>query len=347
MANFDNKWIEIFRAGDYGGKGDWPANRVRQVAENFAAGIWKPVLTPPQAQIGHRDDVPALGQVSALKEENGVLFAQFEKVHPALEQLVKDGRFPNRSAGMYVDPEGRGPMLRHVAFLGSMPPEIKGLQPIHFSDGEFVAIDFKEEETVDPNEIKKTVGEGIKAWFAEHFGGEPDPARAAATFTEEQVEEKVTAATSPLIASITQLRKDFDDEKTASVTRAREAASVSGKQRVANFVEKMKAANRWIPAFDEMGIPIVLETLASNGAAVKFGEAGKEVDTPVEKLMTNFIESLGAIVPKGALVDDSKQFADAGGPHAVALKAREYADGEKAKGNIVSVADAVDHVLAR
>jgi hypothetical protein len=97
---------------------------------------------------GHpKEDDPAQGWVCALERVGDTLRARFTQVSEELESSVKNGRFPNRSAAFYVNPKGNGPALRHVGFLGATPPEVKGLEPINFSDADFVDIEFSEEQT--------------------------------------------------------------------------------------------------------------------------------------------------------------------------------------------------------
>jgi hypothetical protein len=145
MPDFASQWIEIFRAGDYGPKGNWDRAKLARVVKNFEDGIW----TAP-AVFGHpEEDSPAHGWVQALKLDGDLLKAQFKQVTPDLEAKAREGRFPNRSAAFYRDPKGSGPVLRHVGFLGATPPEVKGLEPIQFSDGDFLTIEFTEDGTMD------------------------------------------------------------------------------------------------------------------------------------------------------------------------------------------------------
>src|SRR3990172_13016785 len=110
---------------------------------NFKAGIWTPPLV-----IGHPEtDSPAHGWVEDLRiGERGSLEMRATQTTRQIESLVKEGRFPNRSIAIYEDPKGGGPVVRHIGFLGATPPEVKGLAAIQFSDGEFVAIEFNEED---------------------------------------------------------------------------------------------------------------------------------------------------------------------------------------------------------
>lgn len=152
--DFNSQWIEIFRAGNYGEKGNWTASMLGQVVNNFNTGAWK-----PPAVLGHPEhDSPAMGWVKELREEGGKLLARFENVHPALEAMVAEGRYPNRSAAFYLNPQGNGPVLRHVGFLGAMPPEVKSLAPIRFSGGRFISIEF-DEGNMDRSRTSVLMGE--------------------------------------------------------------------------------------------------------------------------------------------------------------------------------------------
>ncbi len=289
-TGFENQWIEIFRLGDYGKKGNWDRPKIEQVIQNFKSKVWTPV-----AVLGHpEDDSPAFGWIKDLRLRGDLLDAQFEKVHPALEALVADGRYPNRSAAFYLDPQGRGPVLRHVGFLGAIPPEVKGLEPIHFSHREFLAFDFnQEEDKMDLKQIKEAVAEFFREKFTE---GKPAP-----QFTEEQVQQRIEAVTKPLLESVQALTKKFDESVKKAEDRANASDAASRKAEVHAFIEKRKAANQWVPAFDEAGLPAVLEHLATTPGTIKFGEAGKEKEVTPYQVFSGFLEKLPIIVPMGDL----------------------------------------------
>jgi hypothetical protein len=306
MADFNNQWIEIFKPGDYGDKGTYGTSDLQAMVKNFEAGVWK-----PPAVLGHpRTDAPAMGWASALRvNSRGALEAQLEKVQPELLAHVESGRYPNRSIAIYRDPKGTGPAVRHIGFLGAMPPEVKGLEPIKFSDGDFVAIDFKEEEemtTENPQLSKEQVG--FLARFAETlkglFGGEGGGNRA--TFTEEQVQQRIEAATKPLTTAVEALTKKFDEAQTNAQKLTTEGAIAAGKAKAASLVSKLKAAGQWIPAFTEMGMESTLENLAVSGSTIKFGEPGKEKEVSAFESMAQFLEAQSKIVPTGQLAGKVK-----------------------------------------
>jgi hypothetical protein len=167
MSDFGNQWVEVFRAGDYGDKGKWTVEDLDEVVANFLGGVW----TPP-AVFGHpKEDDPAQGWVCALERVGDTLRARFTQVSEELESSVKNGRFPNRSAAFYVNPKGNGPALRHVGFLGATPPEVKGLEPINFSDADFVDIEFSEETRSHRREQTQMKTRSVLMSEAEKNGG--------------------------------------------------------------------------------------------------------------------------------------------------------------------------------
>ena len=312
MGNFNNQWVEIFKAGDYGDKGNWTTEKIDQMIANFNARDQKGnLLHTAPAVFGHpKHDDPAHGAVSALKREGEVLLAQFAKTSDHLEKSVQDGRYPSRSAAFYLDPQGKGPMLRHVGFLGAMPPEVKGLAPVQFFDGgDHVTIEFKEDEVSKETneETKRTIREAVKEFFAELFGKKTEPA--GASFTEAQLKERIAAAALKLETAF-QEKLDGLDKKLKK--RASTDDSEKAKFKVSAFIEKQRVAHRWVPAFDKAGLPAVLAHLAGSDATVSFGEGEKKKEVKLYDAFTTFMESLPELIPSGELAGQTA-FAQATG----------------------------------
>jgi len=125
-----NDWVPIFRGGKQtDSKGN---EHDGNALIDKALATFNPAYHEPPAVIGHpKEDAPAYGWVSELKKIGDTLHAKFRQVAPGFEQAVKDGLFKKRSAAFY--PDGR---LRHVGFLGAMPPAVKGLADVKFKEGE-------------------------------------------------------------------------------------------------------------------------------------------------------------------------------------------------------------------
>ena len=131
--------MEIFEGGrrtdSSGTTRDWTEAELNQVA-----GGYDPAIHEAPVVVGHpQDDKPAYGWVTYLKRRGMKLLAGVKFV-PAFMETVKRGLYKNRSASFYHPHDPRNPRpgawyLRHVGFLGAMPPAIKGLAPVSFAAG--------------------------------------------------------------------------------------------------------------------------------------------------------------------------------------------------------------------
>lgn len=305
MATLNGQWIELFRAGDYGGKGSYTTADIDKMIS-----LYDPARHEAPLVIGHPEhDAPAWGWLDKVKRVGSVLMGKFKDVQPAFEEMFRKGQFKKRSISFYRTPEG--PALRHVGFLGAMPPEVKGLADVKlasFSAGEFQAIEFKEEE-MDADQIGKSITTSLKEFFTELFkskkvvelnDGEQDKAIAAA----------IKAATEPLTAKFTELEtklKTATDKLAANET----AAASQGQIALAETqIARVKTARRWVPAFDKMGLPQIFTELAKVPNKIKFteGEGGslKITEKTAAEVFADFMIGLGEIVPTGELAGGSE-----------------------------------------
>ncbi len=157
-----NDWIEIFRGGrqvDSMGREHDGDELIEKAVANFDASKHEPPVV-----IGHpADNAPAFGWVEGLKQElkDGVkvLLAKFKQVQPEFEDMVRRGLFKKRSAAFY--PDGT---LRHVGFLGAVPPAVKGLADVTFAAGEIASFEFaaSEDDKKAQEARSKKYGIGIK-----------------------------------------------------------------------------------------------------------------------------------------------------------------------------------------
>lgn len=123
--------IEVFRTGTHtsseGHTRTWTEEDMARIAEmyNSQSDHEAPIV------LGHpRDNAPAYGWVESLAVKKGVLLATLKDLSEEFVEWVKAGRYKKRSIALYADG-----LLRHVGFLGAMPPAVKGLQDVAFSDG--------------------------------------------------------------------------------------------------------------------------------------------------------------------------------------------------------------------
>jgi hypothetical protein len=159
----NGKWMEVFRAGDYGPKGKFTAADLDKIIANYDPAKHEAPLT-----IGHPEhDAPAYGWAEALRRTGDVLFAKLKQVPDAIDHLVSEGRFKKRSISLYNG--ANGPSLRHIGLLGAMPPEVKGLADLklcEFGQDKFESFDFKE-EGLTIEEMKAAFSEAIRNLFGD------------------------------------------------------------------------------------------------------------------------------------------------------------------------------------
>lgn len=144
MINFKgfNDWIPIFQGGrqtdSAGCVHDGDALIDKALATFNAAKHEPPVV------IGHPvENAPAYGWVEGLTKQGNLLLAKFKQVEPSFADMVKRGLFKKRSAAFY--PDGS---LRHVGFLGAVPPAVKGLPDVAFAEANAMTFEFSDYQTV-------------------------------------------------------------------------------------------------------------------------------------------------------------------------------------------------------
>lgn len=131
--------IEIFRAGTHADSAG--TNYVFSVADVMAiAANYSPQRHEAPLTLGHpRDDAPAYGWVKRLLATNdGRLWMVADQIDPAFAEGVRTGRYKKRSAEFYPPNSPHNPTpgqwyLKHVGWLGAMPPAIKGLADANFA----------------------------------------------------------------------------------------------------------------------------------------------------------------------------------------------------------------------
>jgi hypothetical protein len=294
VMGLNGQWIEIFRGGsqaDSLGRRHNGDQLITEAVKTFNSSQHEPPLV-----VGHpADNAPAFGWVKGLREKvtDGVriLEAQLDQVIPEFEDAVKTGLFKKRSAAFY--PDGR---LRHVGFLGAVPPAVKGLVDIGFDDQGAEVFEFANVLSGDDNVSGQDIGfqnktggflmefkeflEGFKEMIglvgkpAEKVqdkieGGEKDPVK---TFTEADIEKAKQEAVADAEAQFA--------EKAKKETRMDEL-----KARVDKLVKEGKVA----PAFAEPFKSVILA--ADQVSEIEFGEGKKKngADWMLEQ-----IESRGA-----------------------------------------------------
>lgn len=302
---FKGQWIAISKKGKFtdsaGTERDLNESFLKDVIANF---------TPSDAPavIGHpKDNAPAWGWVSAIRLNNDVLEAQFSDTDDEFEQMVETGKFRKRSASFYLNP----PSLRHVGFLGAMPPAVKALRDIQFSDGDSVTVEisFNEEQSKMKDEevdkVADSVFEKIKNFFKKETVSD---APQNASFTEADLKTLVGEAIADAEKRTTEkLTTEFSEKLSALTSQVNSLNGNSKRSDIISFVESIPA-EKGKHFLKRAGIVEFMEALADADAkdekeAISFSEG--EGDAKVEHKFSridwfkNYVNAQGAFVEFG------------------------------------------------
>ncbi|WP_407059352.1 hypothetical protein ACJBUE_22965 (plasmid) [Ralstonia syzygii subsp. celebesensis] len=132
------KLFQIFRAGTFTSMQGAPLTFSESDLQGMTAAF-DSQRRPAPLVLGHpENDQPAYGQVTGLFVKLGVLYAQ-AMVEDALLALVQAKRYARVSAS-FIAPFSEGNpargayYLKHVGFLGALPPAVRGLEPPSFAE---------------------------------------------------------------------------------------------------------------------------------------------------------------------------------------------------------------------
>ncbi|MEW3448045.1 peptidase [Pseudomonas aeruginosa] len=117
------------------------------------AATYDPALSETPLVIGHpKLNAPAYGWAKGLEVREGMLYAEPHQVVPEFAEAANRKMYKKRSASVYLPDSPGNPVpgkhyLRHIGFLGAVPPAIKGIPdaPFNFAEDDgALAIEFAE-----------------------------------------------------------------------------------------------------------------------------------------------------------------------------------------------------------
>ena len=123
--------LEVFRAGDYGGRGAYSEEDLDRIAEDYNPSEHEAPVT-----VDHHQEGPALGWVRSLRRAGNTLIARLGGMASEFLAQIRSGAFKKRSIELYRNAPWSGrPYLRALSFLGACPPVVKGLADPVFAEG--------------------------------------------------------------------------------------------------------------------------------------------------------------------------------------------------------------------
>lgn len=129
------EWTEIFRAGDYGSKGQYTDADLDGMIASFNTEDQVPIV------VGHpQTDSPAWGWIAELRRAGNVLLGRIGELHKDFAAALTEGKFRNRS--VRIARTDTGPKLLHLGFLGAVLPQVEGLKQTALFAGDDDCQDF-------------------------------------------------------------------------------------------------------------------------------------------------------------------------------------------------------------
>lgn len=259
------------------------------------AAAYDPELHEAPLVVGHpTTDGPAYGWVQSLRAEGKDLYAVPHQVNPQFAELVEAKTYKKVSAAFYAPQHPRNPKpgtyyLRHIGFLGAMPPVIKGLRGPEFAD-------------TDDNAADLVV---LEVEFSEGAVGAPTTAQAPDQPTGETMDpaEDLKAQ----LAAVTAERDAAKAQLTAAAAAANTAAHTA-------FAETLVAGAK-VPR-EKLPLVVALLDFAeppadTGGQVVEFGEG--DAKAPLAKHLKDFLSGLPAQVEFGEQASKGKAADKPGG----------------------------------
>lgn len=349
--------VEVFRVGDHTDSAG--RRRAFTEADLDTIAAYDPSRHEAPMVIGHpRDNAPAYGWVERVYREGGSLRVDFKDVQPEFADAVRRGLFKKRSISLY--PDGS---LRHVGFLGAVPPAIKGLKDVQFAEGEASTYEFGEDAQEFGQQSASAMARFAEAFFGLFFPGRTDnPAGDGPAFKEEPMPGKnkddavgQAGQIAALAAKVDQFAEalaakdqqiaDLVAANTALTGRVDATVATGRRAEIAAFCESLAGQGK-LTSFQQSLAVDFMEKLDGAGT-VDFAEGGKTVKKPVADVFKAFLESLPVQVEFGEVATHGRAAGKPGDldAQALAAKIRDKVDASIAAGHTISFAEAQAAVL--
>jgi polyhydroxyalkanoate synthesis regulator phasin len=341
--------IHIFRAGQHTSSGgstlDFTEDTLKAVAQSY-----DPQLMQAPIVVGHpTDNGPAFGWISGIEFSEKGLHAVPDQINADFAEMVSKGSYKKVSASFYGPDAASNPTpgqyyLRHVGFLGAMPPAIKGLEAIQFNEADDYVEFSLDNEGDEPGD---KLMERLLAKVATVFDLTPQktkPANFVETLTGEgeMTPEEIKAASDKLEAdqkTHDNAVAEFSEKQKAALALATQAHNAALGARVDALVE----AGTILPA-QAASLKSFAEGI-DRESVVEFGE-GEDIK---KESAVEFLFGLLASKKEGPdFSERSRDDQDPANAHLtdgdVARKAQDYRTAQKVAGREVSFTEAVQAV---
>lgn len=267
------KLLEIFRPGTFksveGQSISFSDDDVKATVAAYDIAKHKAPLV-----IGHpKMDDPAYGHAISLSlGRNNVVLAEPANVDPAFADAVNNERYDSISASFWSPTNPRNPVpgvwyVRHIGFLGAVPPAVPGLKQPSFADADdtdLITINFADAQ-------EPTMGTPNQAELDKQ---KQKPDQDQASFADKQ--------------------KDLEAREKALEKKEKEIADKEAKAReeeISSFAEGLVKSGKLLPGEKASLVAVLTGIAADHSVSFADGE-GKTVSQDAGEVLRNFLSNL-------------------------------------------------------
>lgn len=298
-------WFDVFKCGthlDHSGT----LRTINEDDIDRAISSYKSGSAP--IVVGHPSlNAPAFGWIDGFRRVGQTVQARCSQAAEEFTDAVRRGLYKNRSLSFNADGT-----FRHVGFLGAAAPAVKGLSEIQFSEhGDFMTIEFAENNAESPKESAEEA--------ASSNAEAQEPLNHA---------DILKSTVDKLTLKVRELENRLSDEQTKR-RRMEFAAYADGMINAGRL--KQSAKQRLIDT---------MEQLHTNTNSADFADSENNALNTFKSFLNDILPQKRVEFAEFAVPE--MQYKDTFNPSEVAVQARRMVDAEHAKGNIMTVSDAVN-----
>lgn len=303
-------WIQVFKSGTHtdsaGNTRTWTNDDLDQMVANYNTKEQEAPIV-----FGHpKTDDPAFGWVKAVRRNGDTLEIMPHNLLPEFIDAVNKGMYRKISVALTGDNN-----LRHVGFLGAVPPAVKGLQHAFGEDEqEFTTFNQELNNSFTQQTEEKTVKERFQEFLAMFNQNQKDVNEFKEAVAEEIKPQLKEELQSEFQEKIDAAQKEAVDAKTELAKLQKAQKSAEHKEFAEGLVKSAK-----IKA-DQVGLVSEFCSILSEAGEFEFSE-GAEKESALDK----FKEFMGALPKQTEL---GSEFATGDKLDPDAQKDPEFAAGE-------------------
>ncbi|MFU8924904.1 hypothetical protein [Acinetobacter puyangensis] len=309
------KPIKIFKVGNHTDTNGVTRSYTRDMLAECVAAYSAEVHEAPFV-LGHpKHDDPALGWADHLElDKDGILWAYPKKVDAEFAENVNAEKHNKVSSSFYLPDSPNNPTpgklyLRHVGFLGAMPPAVKGLGSVQFAEGETGVVEFGDWG----HELAADLFRKWREWLIDSQGQE-EADKIAPNWMIESLREYANAKPQEAQVAFSELVRDVglsdsvpsDNKQPEPTKTAREIeleqqlaqanAAIAAKENAekeasfSEFVEGLVAAGQMPPKLKANAISL-LNAAGQQDGVVSFAEVEVSFSEAVKTFLTQTFDS--------------------------------------------------------